>query len=157
MGERQILLTRRGLERLERELEKLRVIDRKEVADRIRASKDSGFEDNSDLESAKAQQAFVEGRIMEIENILTRAYLLDTGEVPCDRVTLGCRVKLREARQKDPIEFVIVSPIEADPSEGMISNESPVGRALIGREIGEIVEVIAPKGKTRYRILDISV
>jgi transcription elongation factor GreA len=148
MGDGQILLTRRGLERFEKELERLRTRDRAE---------DFGGEDNSELESAKVHQAMVEGRIIEIENILTRAYVLDTNEVPCDRVSLGCRVTLREVRRKTMVEYVIVSPVEADPSEGMISDQSPVGRALMGREIGETVEVIAPKGRTSYKIVDITV
>lgn len=157
MGDGQILLTRRGLEKFEKELEKLRTVDRTEVADRIRASKDFGDDDNSELESAKTHQAMVEGRIMAIENILTRAYVLDVDEVPCDRVTLGCRVTLRDVGRKKTVEYVLVSPVEADPSEGMISGESPVGRALMGREAGETVEVNAPKAKSRYKIVDISV
>jgi transcription elongation factor GreA len=157
MGDGQILLTRRGLEKFETELEKLRTTARAEVADRIRASKDLGGEDNSELESAKAHQAMVEGRIIEIENILTRAYVLDADEVLCDRVSLGCRVRLREVGRRNTVEYVIVSPVEADPSEGMISDESPVGRALVGREVGETVEVIAPKARTKYKIVDITV
>jgi transcription elongation factor GreA len=171
--DRQIILTSQGFEKFEKELVRLRSVHRKEVADRIRASKQFGeFTENSEYEDAKTQQAFVEGRILELENILTNALTLDEVEVPTDRVAIGCRVKLRplsnnakpSVRGKRPsptkkakdIEYLVVDPIEANPAEGMISNESPIGRALMDRKVGETVEVRAPSGVMKYKLLSIT-
>jgi transcription elongation factor GreA len=176
--DRQIILTSQGFEKFEKELSRLRTVNRKEVAERIRDSKQFGeFTENSEYEDAKMQQAFVEGRILELENILTNALTLDDVEVPTDRVSIGCRVKLRTVgnssksaprartttkprsttgKKPRDIVYLVVDPIEANPSEGMISNESPIGRALMDKKVGETVEVRAPSGVTRYKLLSIS-
>jgi transcription elongation factor GreA len=171
--DRQIILTSQGLERFERELSLLRTVNRKEVADRIRDSKQFGeFTENSEYEDAKMQQAFVEGRILELENILTNALPLEDLEITTDKVAIGCRVKLRVvsnnsnnsnnskdgAKEKKPkdIEYLVVDPIEANPSEGMISNESPVGRSLLDKKVGDTIEVRVPAGTVKYKLLSIS-
>jgi transcription elongation factor GreA len=174
--DRQIILTSQGFEKFEKELSRLRTVHRKEVADRIRDSKQFGeFTENSEYENAKMQQAFVEGRILELENILTNALTLDDVEVPTDRVSIGCRVKLRSVsnhtksivkaragarsattlKRPKSIEYLVVDPIEANPAEGMISNESPIGRALMDKKVGDTVEVRAPSGVIKYKLLSI--
>ena len=169
--DRQIILTSQGLERFERELDHLRTVNRKEVADRIRDSKQFGeFTENSEYEDAKMQQAFVEGRILELENILTNALPLEDLEITTDTVAIGCRVKLRVvsnnnnnnskagAKDKKPkdIVYLVVDPIEANPSEGMISNESPVGRSLMDKKVGDSIEVRVPSGTVKYKLLSIT-
>jgi transcription elongation factor GreA len=165
--DRQIILTSQGLEKFEKELVRLRTVHRKEVADRIRDSKQFGeFTENAEYEDAKMQQAFVEGRILELENILTNALSLEDVEVPTDQVAIGCRVKLRvvsnNVKAKSPvkklrdIQYLVVDPIEANPAEGMISNESPVGRSLMGRKVGDTIEVRVPSGTVKYKVLSIS-
>lgn len=163
--DRQIILTSQGLEKFEKELARLRTVHRKEVADRIRDSKQFGeFTENSEYEDAKMQQAFVEGRILELENILTNALSLEEVDVPTDRVAIGCRVKLRvvgnnvQGQTKKPkdIQYLVVDPIEANPAEGMISNESPVGRSLLDKKVGDTIEVRVPSGTVKYKVLSIS-
>jgi transcription elongation factor GreA len=163
--DRQIILTSQGLEKFEKELARLRTVYRREVADRIRDSKQFGeFTENSEYEDAKTQQAFVEGRILELENILTNALSLEEVDVPTDRVAIGCRVKLRvagnsdkgKAKKPQDIQYLVVDPIEANPAEGMISNESPVGRSLLDKKVGDTIEVRVPSGTVKYKVLSIS-
>jgi transcription elongation factor GreA len=154
--ESDIILTAEGLGKIERELEELRTIHRKRVADRIRDSMQFGeLSENSEYEDAKTEQAFVEGRIDDLRRILTQARVVETEDIPTDRVGIGSVVKVRDIAFSDEWEFTIVGSIEAN-GEDKISNESPVGDALQGKRVGDVIEVRTPGGSSRYEILDIS-
>jgi transcription elongation factor GreA len=154
--DKEIVLTPGGFKKIEQELDQLKTIHRKRVADRIRDSKQFGeFSENSEYEDAKTEQAFVEGRIEELTRILQNAYIIDDSDIPTDRVAIGTTVKVRDLETMDEWEYHIVGSIEANPAEDKISNESPIGEALMDRTIGEIVEIEIPAGKVRYEIVDI--
>jgi transcription elongation factor GreA len=155
--EKEIILTRSGYEKIERELEHLRTVHRKEVADRIRESKQFGeLSENSEYEDAKTEQAFIEGRILDLKRILQHAHVIEDDEVHTDQVGIGSKVLVHEVGTKDDWEFTIVGSVEADPSEDRISNESPVGKALMGKKVGDVVEVQTPDGVTKYKVIRIS-
>ena len=154
--ESDIILTAEGLSRIERELEELRTMSRKRVADRIRDSMQFGeLSENSEYEDAKTEQAFVEGRIDDLKRILTQARVVETEDIPTDCVGIGSVVRVRDIAFNDEWEFTIVGSIEAN-GEDKISNESPVGDALQGKRVGDVIEVRTPGGSSRYEILDIS-
>jgi transcription elongation factor GreA len=154
--ETEIILTSEGLKKIEDELEHLITVHRKRVAERIRDSKQFGeFSENSEYEDAKTEQAFVEGRIEELKKILMHAHVISDDEVLTDSVGVGSIVKVRDLETMDEWEYTIVGSIEANPAEDKISNESPVGEALVGRTIGEIVEIEIPAGIARYEIVSI--
>ena len=154
--DKEILLTAGGLRKIEHELEELRSVHRKRVAERIRDSKQFGeFSENSEYEDAKTEQAFVEGRIEELKQVLMHAAVIDENDVLTDTVGVGSVVKVRDLENKDEWEFTIVGSVEANPAEDKISNESPVGEALMGRKVGETVEVEIPAGLARYQIVSI--
>ena len=151
----EIILTSEGLNKIARELDELRTIDRKRVADRIRDSMQFGeLGENSEYEDAKTEQAFVEGRIEELKRILTQARVVESDEITTDRVGVGSIVRVRDLSLNDEWEFTIVGFIEAD-GEDKISNESPVGEALMGRKVGDVVEARTPSGTFRYQVLGI--
>ncbi len=155
-ADREIILTAEGLHKLEEELEYLKVVKRKEIAQRIKQAKDFGdLMENSEYEDAKNEQAFVEGRILQIDQMLRNARVIDNNDVRRDRVTVGCTVVLQDLNNDEKLSYMIVGSAEADPSRDRISNESPVGKALLGRKKGETVEVRAPVGTIRYSVLDI--
>jgi transcription elongation factor GreA len=152
----EIILTASGLKKIEHELEELRSVHRKRVADRIRDSKQFGeFSENSEYEDAKTEQAFVEGRIEELKSILMHAHVIEEDEVLTDVVGVGVIVKVQDMETNDEWEFSIVGSVEANPAEDRISNESPVGEPLMGRRIGDTVEVDIPAGLARYKIISI--
>jgi transcription elongation factor GreA len=154
--DKEIILTANGLKKIEQELEQLRTVHRKRVADRIRDSKQFGeFSENSEYEDAKIEQAFVEGRIEELKKILMHAHVIEEDEVMTDRVGVGSIVKVRDLETSDEWEYTIVGSIEANPSEDKISNESPVGEALLGCAVGDQVQVEIPAGVARYQIIGI--
>ena len=154
--DKEIILTANGLKKIEQELEQLRTVHRKRVADRIRDSKQFGeFSENSEYEDAKIEQAFVEGRIEEFKKILMHAHVIEEDEVMTDRVGVGSIVKVRDLETSDEWEYTIVGSIEANPSEDKISNESPVGEALLGCAVGDQVQVEIPAGVARYQIIGI--
>lgn len=151
-----IILTPDGLKRIQDELEHLVTVHRREVAERIRDSKEFGeLSENSEYEEAKNEQAFIEGKIIDLKRILQNAYALQEEDIPTDTVGIGSIVTVRDMKTKDEWHFSIVGSIEADPAEDRISNESPVGEALIDKKVGDIVEVEVPDGKARYKIIDI--
>jgi transcription elongation factor GreA len=151
--EEAIVLTDMGRRRLEDELEKLITVDRHEVAARIRDAKDYGeLTENAEYEQAKTDQAFVEGRILDIKSVLARARVLDTHEIATDRISLGSRVALKDLEFDEDWTVVIVSAYEADPDADRISDVSPVGRALIGHVVGDIDTVNTPGGATRFEV-----
>ncbi|MCX8052492.1 MAG: transcription elongation factor GreA [Armatimonadetes bacterium] len=155
-AEREVILTARGLKKIEEELEQLRTVHRKRVADRIRESMHFGeMGENSEFEDAKNEQAFVEGRIEELRQILAMARVIDNEEVLTDSVGIGSVVKVRDLETLDEWEWHIVGTVEADPAENRISNESPVGKALMNRKVGDVAVVEIPAGVAKYEILGI--
>ncbi len=150
---REIVLTPEGLEKLQNELDELKTVHRKEVNDRIRQAKEYGdLSENAEYEDAKQEQAFIEGRILKLEQMVRNARLIDESEYAADEVHLGSVVKVKDLKNSEPYEFFIVGSTEADPPNHRISNESPLGRALIGHKKGETVDVTTPRGIVKYKI-----
>src|SRR5690554_3771643 len=155
--EKEIVLTHDGLNKLEKELEYLKTVRRREVAQRIKQALEFGdITENSEYEDAKNEQGFIEGRILSIEKMLRNARVLDDREVATDKISLGSQVLLEDLENGEKLQYTIVSSAEADPAARKISDESPVGRALLGKKAGEEVEVTAPAGIIRYRIENIA-
>jgi transcription elongation factor GreA len=153
---KQNILTLEGLNKLEMELDHLKSKRRAEVALRIKQALAFGdISENSEYDEAKNEQAFVEGRIAQIENILKTAKVIDEDDIKTDVVSVGAKVLLRDIEFEDEVEYGIVGSAEADPINLKISNESPVGRALIGKAAGSIVDIIVPDGIIKYEILQI--
>ncbi|MEO6912502.1 MAG: transcription elongation factor GreA [Candidatus Baltobacteraceae bacterium] len=157
MNEKEIALTREGLVKLEDELDELKTVHRKEVNDRIRQAKEFGdISENAEYEDAKQEQAFVEGRIMKLEAMIRNASIIDDGEYNDGEVHLGSMVKVKELKAGGGHEFTIVGSAESDPPNRRISNESPLGRALLGRRKGDTVDVTTPRGVVKYKIEQIA-
>jgi len=153
LNDKEIILTRDGLKKLEDELDDLKTVHRREVNERIRQAKEFGdISENAEYEDAKQEQAFVEGRILKLESMIRNARIIDQSDYVADEVHLGAIVKVTEVSAKTSHEFTIVGSAEADPKNARLSNESPVGRALMGRKAGEIVDVTTPRGQMKYRI-----
>lgn len=153
---KQNILTIEGLAKLEDELDFLKSKKRAEIAQRIKQALAFGdITENSEYNEAKNEQAFVEGRIVQIENILKTAKVIDDEDIQTDIVSVGCRVTLRDVELGDEVEYLIGGSAEADPINLKISNESPVGKALIGKTIGNIVDIVVPDGVIKYEILNI--
>jgi transcription elongation factor GreA len=150
----QTFLTREGLKKLEEELTHLRTVRRAEVAERLHnAQEDGELIENAEYEDAKNEQAFLEGKILDLEAKLSNAVLIDEHHQK-GIVSLGCKVSIREGHHKPEI-YMLVGAAEANPKEGRISNESPLGKALLGRKVGEDVKVAAPAGTFSYRIVSV--
>lgn len=156
MGEKEVILTPEGLKKLEQELEQLKSVKRREVAERIKQAIEFGdISENSEYEDAKNEQAFIEGRILTLEKMLRNARLIDEGEIHTDVVSIGSTVLIKDMEVGDEINYTIVGSAEADPSANKISNESPVGKAILGKKKGSVVEVSVPAGKLKYKIVKI--
>ncbi|MBP7174798.1 MAG: transcription elongation factor GreA [Thermoclostridium sp.] len=156
MSGKEIFLTYDGLRKLEEELEQLKGEKRKEIAERIRQALAFGdISENSEYDEAKNEQAQNEVKIVQLENTLKYASVIDEDEVDTDAVRLGTRVKIYDAEFEEEVDYHIVGSTEADPSLMKISNDSPVGRALIGKKAGETIEVAVPDGTVRLRVLEI--
>ena len=157
MAEKAVPMTRDGLDRLEKELEQLRSVRRPEVAERIHAAKElASAQNNAEYEEAKNEQAFVEGRIMTLEHLLQNATVIDEEAAhKANRIQLGSKVSLDSSEGK-AMEYTIVGPAEARPTEGLISHESPVGKALLGKRVGDEVQVSVPKGVLKLTVKLIS-
>jgi transcription elongation factor GreA len=155
MGQKKILITREGLTKLQSELDHLLSIRRQEIADKIKRAREmGGTENNAEYEDAKNEQAFVEGRILMLENTVRNATVIESPALP-GVVEMGDKVLIQN--QDGKIEqFTIVGSAEASPVEGKISNESPVGKALLGKKIGDEVEVKTPAGLLKLLIMDVS-
>lgn len=154
MNNQAVYLTAEGLKKLEEELEHLRTVRRKAVAERLHeAMEDGDLIDNAEYEAAKNEQAFIEGRILEIEHLLAQARIIEPGE-STGFVDIGNTVIVKQDGKKRET-FTIVGAAEADPKNGLISNESPLGQALLGNQVGDEVEVDAPAGVLRFRIVKI--
>lgn len=156
MLEKEVILSLEGLKRLEDELELLKTVKRREVAERIKQAIEFGdISENSEYEDAKNAQAFIEGRILTLEKMLRNAKVIDDTDIHTDVVSVGSTVLLKDLEFGDEIEYTIVGSAEADPSDNKISNESPVGKAILGQRSSSIVEVTVPAGVLKYQILNI--
>lgn len=150
------VMTYEGVKKLEDELEFLKSTKRKEITEKIKVALGYGdLSENSEYDEAKNEQAFVEGRIVQLENMLRNAEVVDESEVPHDVVNIGSIVKVKDYDFDEEIDFYIVGSAEVDPYNNKISDESPVGHALMGKKAGDIVEVNTPGGICKYEILDI--
>jgi transcription elongation factor GreA len=155
--EKEILVTREGLEKMQSELEYLKTVKRQEVSQRIKQAIEFGdISENSEYEDAKNEQAFIEGKIASLEKKLRNVRLIDDKAVKAGIVSLGARVKIKDLEYGDEFEYTIVGSTEADPLEAKISNESPVGKAILGKKVGEVVDVTVPDGTLRYQIVGIN-
>lgn len=151
-----ILLTQEGYDNIVAEYDDLVTVKRKEVAERIKEAISYGdISENSEYDAAKNEQAELEERIMKLEHMIRNAKILDHSQISDDQVNVGLNVKIKELPAGDIIDFTIVGSTEADPFEGKISNESEVGKQLLGKKVGEIAEVNVPDGIVRYEVLDI--
>ena len=157
MSEQEVILTREGLKQLEDELENLRTVKRAEVKERLKEAIALGdLSENSEYDDAKNEQAFMEGRILELEKMIRNAKVIDEDAHQEGTVTVGSLVKVKDVEFDEINEYRLVGTVEADPMNNRISNESPVGRALLGRKKGEIVDVEVPAGIIKYEILEVS-
>lgn len=154
---KEVILTSEGYKKLQEELDYLLKVKRKEVAARIKQSIDFGdLSENSEYDDAKNEQAFVEGRIAHLKELLSNAKFIDHRKTSSNIVSLGSEVKLRDLQTNEKFSYLVVGFAEADPANHKISNESPVGKAILGKKAKEIVEVQTPEGTLKYRILSIS-
>jgi len=162
MAEKETILTTDGLKKLEQKLEHLKSVRRQEVAERIKQAIEFGdISENAEYEDAKNEQAFIEGELQTLEKMLRSAKLIESCDTDTGIVGLGCTVTLKEVKEgrgkaanhAQEMMYTIVGSAEADPSEARISNESPVGSAVLGQKIGQIVEVVAPAGRMKYKIV----
>jgi len=156
MKEKEVLLTIEGLKKLEEELERYKSVKRRDVAERIKQAIEFGdISENSEYEDAKNEQAWIEGRILTLEKMLRNAKIIDDENIGTDEVTLGSTVLLKDLEYDEDVRYTLVGSMEADPGDNKISNESPVGRAILGKSKGSIVEVKVPAGALKYQIMDI--
>jgi transcription elongation factor GreA len=157
MAEKKNLLTDKGLKKLEEELQELRVVKRKEVAQKIKEAREQGdLSENAEYDAAKDEQKDIEARIEELETILKNVEVVYTDEVDKEKVNVGCNVTVREVANGNVQTFKLVGSTETDVLNNKISNESPVGAALMGAKIGEIVTVEAPNGSFQFEIIEIN-
>jgi transcription elongation factor GreA len=153
---KEVILTPEGYKKLQEEIEYLSNDKRREVADRIRIAREFGdIAENAEYDDAKNEQALLEHRIALLEERLRDAKVINKKDVAKDVVSVGSKVKLRDVTAKQTVEYYIVGSAEANPAQNKLSNESPVGKAIIGRKKGETVEVTAPRGSMKYKILEI--
>lgn len=154
---KETIMTSEGLKRLENELEELKTVKRKEIAEKIKVALSFGdLSENSEYDEAKNEQAIIEGRIAEIENQLKNVRILDESELSTEIVHVGSRVQIKDEATGGTETYKIVGSTEADPMAGKISDESPVGQALLGHEVGDLVEIEIPNGILHYTVLEIS-
>lgn len=152
----EILLTKEGYDKIVAEHEELVAVKRAEVAERIKEAISYGdISENSEYDSAKNEQAELEERILKLENMIRKGKIIDDSQLTGDHVNLGLKVKLKEMESGEVIEYCIVGSAEADPFEGRISNESLVGRSLLGKKLGETAEIQTEEGIVHYEVLEI--
>ena len=150
------ILTYEGLKKYEEELQDLKVVKRREVAQKIKEAREQGdLSENAEYDAAKDEQRDIEARIEELEKILKNAEVVDEDEVDLERINIGCRVKILDVEYNEELEYKIVGSTEANSLKGKISNESPVGKALIGKKVGDLVSVETQVGVIQYKVLDI--
>ncbi|MBR5316730.1 MAG: transcription elongation factor GreA [Lachnospiraceae bacterium] len=150
------ILTYEGLKKYEDELQELRVVRRREVAQKIKEAREQGdLSENAEYDAAKDEQRDIEARIEELEKILKNVEVVDEDEVDLDKINIGCKVKILDLEYNDELEYKIVGSTEANSLKGKISNESPVGKALIGAKVGDVITVETPAGTFQYKVLEI--
>ncbi|MBE6054308.1 MAG: transcription elongation factor GreA [Clostridium sartagoforme] len=153
---KKFVMTYEGVKKLEDELEFLKSVKRKEITEKIKVALGYGdLSENSEYDEAKNEQAFTEGRIIQLENMLKNAVVVDESEIPTDKVAVGTIVKVKDYEFDEEVEYSLVGSAEADPMNYKISNESPVGAALLGKKVGELVEVLVPGGVNKFEVLGI--
>lgn len=157
MDEKEVVLTKEGLAELEAELEQLKTVTRKEVSEKIKQALSFGdLSENSEYDEAKNEQAEVEARINQIQNMLKYARIIDESEIKADVVTPGSKVKILDVEFDEELEYTIVGPTEADPEKHKLSYESPVGKAILNHKLGETVDANTPGGVVQFKIIEIS-
>lgn len=157
MAEKEVLLTYEGMKAREEELEYLKTQKRKEISEKIKVALGFGdLSENAEYDEAKNEQAEVEMRIIKLEKMLKNAKIIDDDSISTDSVTLGCKVKVLDMDFDEEAEYYIVGSTEADPNQNKVSDESPVGKALLGAKSGETVTVAAPNGEFEMKILEIN-
>ena len=150
------ILTYEGLKKLEDELQELKVVKRKEVADKIREAREQGdLSENAEYDAAKDEQRDIEARIEEIEKILKNAEVVVEEDVNLDQISIGCNIRILDLEFDEELEYKIVGSTEANSLKGKISNESPVGKALMGKKVGDTVVVETQAGEISYKVLEI--
>jgi transcription elongation factor GreA len=153
---KEVILTPEGHDRLKEEIEYLSTVKRREVAERIKQAREFGdITENSEYDDAKNEQAMLEHRIAMLEDRLTSARVVNKKEIPAGVVAVGTKVRLRDIDAGETTEYHIVGSAEANPAEHKLSNESPVGKAIMGRKKGETVEVATPRGSLKFKIMEI--
>ena len=153
---KEVILTPEGFKKLKEEIDHLSSAKRRQVADRIRVAREFGdIAENAEYDDAKNEQALLEHRIAVLEERMRAARVIEKKEISKDVVSIGSHVKLRDMDAKQTIEYHIVGSAEANPAEYKLSNESPVGKAIIGKKKGEVVEVSAPRGSLKFKIMEI--
>lgn len=156
MNDKEVILTQEGLKKLEDELENLKSVKRREVAERIKVAIGYGdISENSEYEDAKNEQAFIEGRVLTVEKMLRNARIINSNEIDTGIVSIGATVIVEDLEIGDKMEYTIVGTAESDPLKNRISNESPVGKAILGKKKGTIVDVPVPAGVIQYKIIEI--
>ena len=156
MADKKHILTYAGLKQYEDELQNLKVVKRKEVAQKIKEAREQGdLSENAEYDAAKDEQRDIELRIEELEKLLKNAEVVVEDEIDLDKINIGCKVTLLDVEYNDEMEFFIVGSTEANSLQNKISNESPVGKALIGRVVGDVVDVETQAGIIQYKILEI--
>ena len=150
------ILTYEGLKKLEDELEYLKVVRRKEVSQKIKEAREQGdLSENAEYDAAKDEQRDIEARIEEVEKILKNAEVVVEDEVDIDKISIGCKVKILDCEYDEELVYKIVGSTEANSLKGKISNESPVGKRLLGKKVGDEVVVETEMGELRYKVLEI--
>jgi transcription elongation factor GreA len=153
---KEIILTKEGYQKLKKEIEDLSTTRRREVAERIKLAREFGdIAENAEYDAAKNEQAMLEARIAKLEERLASARVIEKREISKDVVSVGSKVRLRDLDAKQTVEYRIVGSAEANPAELKLSNESPVGKAIMGHKKGETIEVATPRGSMKYKILEI--
>jgi transcription elongation factor GreA len=153
---KEVILTPEGYEKLKQEIDLLQNSKRREVAERIRIAREFGdIAENAEYDDAKNEQAMLEHKIAQLEDRLLSARVITKKEISKDTVSVGSTVRLRDVQANKTFEYHIVGSAEANPAESKLSNESPVGKAILGHKKGEVVEVSAPRGALKYNILEI--
>ena len=156
MAEKKHILTYAGLKQYEDELQDLKVNRRKEVAEKIKEAREQGdLSENAQYDSAKDEQRDIEQRIEELEKLLKNAEVIDEDEIDLDKINIGCKVKVYDVDFDEEMEFKIVGSTEANSLQNKISNESPVGQALLGKSVGDVVDVETQAGIMQYKVLEI--
>ena len=156
MAEKKNILTYAGLKQYEDELQNLKVFRRKEVAQKIKEAREQGdLSENAEYDAAKDEQRDIELRIEELEKLLKNAEVVVEDEIDLEKISVGCRVKVLEIDEDEEMEFRIVGSTEANSLQNKISNESPVGHALLGKKVGDVVDVETQVGVIQYKVLEI--